>query len=236
MITLKKILLLMTPNERRKGIFILFLVTIMAMLETLGIASLMPFLAVLSDPSLLQNNLILSKAYQFSLELFIKDEDEFLFLLGIFSFTIIISSSIYKVLTYYIMYQHLEMLRHGISSRLTESYLFQPYTFFLNKDSSEITKTILSEVDAVIGNVIRPTYVMISNLFVLIAITILLFITNPILLISTTGLIGILYFGIYLNLRIFIQSIGEKRLNANKSRFSVINEALNNIKVCEILC
>ena len=230
MITLKKILLLMTPNERRKGIFILFLVTIMAMLETLGIASLMPFLAVLSDPSLLQNNLILSKAYQFSLELFIKDEDEFLFLLGIFSFTIIISSSIYKVLTYYIMYQHLEMLRHGISSRLTESYLFQPYTFFLNKDSSEITKTILSEVDAVIGNVIRPTYVMISNLFVLIAITILLFITNPILLISTTGLIGILFFGIYLNLRIFIQSIGEKRLNANKSRFSVINEALNNIK------
>ena len=74
----------MTPNERRKGIFILFLVTIMAMLETLGIASLMPFLAVLSDPSLLQNNLILSKAYQFSLELFIKDEDEFLFCLVFF--------------------------------------------------------------------------------------------------------------------------------------------------------
>ena len=39
----KKILLLMTPVERKQGLFILFLVTIMAMLETLGIASLMPF-------------------------------------------------------------------------------------------------------------------------------------------------------------------------------------------------
>ena len=128
------------------------------------------------------------------------------------------------------MYQFLEMLRHSVASRLTESFLFQPYTYFLTKDSSDITKTVLSEVDAVIGSVIRPAYLMIANFFVLIAVVFLLLIANPFLLLSTAGLIGILYFLIYFKLRIFIQRIGEQRLNANKSRFSVLNEALNNIK------
>ena len=226
----KKILLLMTPIERKRGLLILLLVTIMAMLETLGIASLMPFLAVLSDPSLIQDNKILSKGYQLSSSFLIKDEDQFLLLLGVISFVIIILSSMYKVYTYYKMYQFLEMLRHSVASRLTESFLYQPYTFFLTKDTSDITKTVLSEVDAVIGSVIRPTYLMIANSFVLIAVIVLLLIANPLLLLTTAGLIGVLYFLIYYKLRLFIQSIGEQRLNANKSRFSVLNEALNNIK------
>lgn len=226
----KKILLLMTPSERKRSLFILFLVTIMAMLETLGIASLMPFLAVLSDPSLIQDNSILYKGYQMSSSFLIKNEDQFLLLLGIISFLIIIFSSIYKVYTYYKMYQFLEMLRHSVASRLTESFLFQSYSFFLTKDSSDITKTVLSEVDAVIGSVVRPTYIMIANFFVLIAVIVLLLIANPFLLLTTAGLIGILYFLIYYKLRLFIQQIGEQRLNANKSRFSVLNEALNNIK------
>tara|TARA_B100000989_G_C19530584_1_gene469522 strand:- start:3769 stop:5490 length:1722 start_codon:yes stop_codon:yes gene_type:complete len=202
----------------------------MAMLETLGIASLMPFLAVLSDPGLIQNNSILSMGYQLSSSFLIKNEDQFLLLLGIISFLIIIFSSAYKVYTFYKMYQFLEMLRHSVASRLTESFLFQPYTFFLTKDSSDITKTVLSEVDAVIGSIIRPAYLMIANFFVLIAVVVLLLIANPLLLLGTAGLIGILYFLIYYKLRLFIQQIGEQRLNANKSRFSVLNEALNNIK------
>ena len=80
----------------------------MAMLETLGIASLMPFLAVLSDPSLIQDNLLLSKGFQISSIFLITNEDQFLLLLGIISFLIIIFSSIYKVYTYYKMYQFLK--------------------------------------------------------------------------------------------------------------------------------
>ena len=75
------------------------------------------------------------------------------------------------------MYQFLEMLRHSVASRLTESFLFQPYTYFLTKDSSDITKTVLSEVDAVIGSVIRPIF-MIANFFVLIAVVFSAF-NNP---------------------------------------------------------
>ena len=44
------------------------------------------------------------------------------------------------------------------------------------------------------------------------------------------GLLTILYFSLYYNLRVKIKSLGDQRLQANKLRFAVLNEALNNIK------
>ena len=230
MSTLRKILFLMTEAERRRGRFILLLLTVMALLETLGVASVMPFLVVLSDPSLIETNLFLSKFYEISSAYFINGEDQFLLLLGALSFVVVVTSSIYKMFTFYRMYQFLEMLRHSIACRLTDAFLSQPYAFFLGKDSSEISKTVLSEVDTVIATVVRPGYVMLSNLFVLIAIVVLLFLANPILLLVAGCLLGSLYFGLYYRLRLYIKSLGNQRLDANKSRFAVLNEALNNIK------
>ena len=82
-----KIIELLTPRELKKGAYILFLVTIMALLETLGIASIMPFLAVLGDPSLIQNNWIIIKLFMFSSYLFVNTEDQFLLFLGLCSFS-----------------------------------------------------------------------------------------------------------------------------------------------------
>ena len=116
--TIRKILLLMTKAERHRGQFILFLLTIMALLETLGVASVMPFLVVLSDPGLIEENAILSRLYNFSLSHLINSEDQFLFLLGVCSFVVVILSSIYKMYTFYKMYDYLEMLRHSIAQSL----------------------------------------------------------------------------------------------------------------------
>ena len=42
-----------------------------------------------------------------------------------------------------------------------------------------MSKNILSELDAIIGGVIRPVFAMSVNVFVVLAITILLFLINP---------------------------------------------------------
>ena len=48
--TLKKALALLTPHERQRGLLVLVLVMGMALLETAGVASVMPFLAVWATP------------------------------------------------------------------------------------------------------------------------------------------------------------------------------------------
>ena len=61
--TLKKAISLLTPHERKRGLLVLVLVIGMSLLETAGVASVMPFLAVLGNPEMLNTNPILNAIY-----------------------------------------------------------------------------------------------------------------------------------------------------------------------------
>ena len=52
--TIKKFLYLLSDQERKRAYLLLIMILIMALLDMLGIASIMPFIAVLSNPKLLK--------------------------------------------------------------------------------------------------------------------------------------------------------------------------------------
>ena len=57
-----------------------------------------------------------------------------------------------------------------MSSRLVEGYLFQPYSWFLNKHSGDLGKNILGEVDQVIMGAFIPLMQVIAQIVILLAI------------------------------------------------------------------
>ena len=61
--TFSKALSLLTPNERRRGILVLFIVAFTGVFEVVGVASVLPFLSVLSNPVLVETNELLNKLY-----------------------------------------------------------------------------------------------------------------------------------------------------------------------------
>ena len=79
--TLKKILVLLSEKEKKNFFILLFIILLMAFFDMLGVASVIPFLAVLTNPQLVETNLILSYIYERSNILGIKGITEFLFLL-----------------------------------------------------------------------------------------------------------------------------------------------------------
>ena len=62
----KKILFLLTNQEIQIAIMLLIMILIMALIDVIGVASIIPFVSVLSNPSLVETNLILNKLFQFS--------------------------------------------------------------------------------------------------------------------------------------------------------------------------
>ena len=52
--TLKKLLFLLTPHEQKKAGLLLILILIMALLDMIGVASILPFMAVLTNPSFIE--------------------------------------------------------------------------------------------------------------------------------------------------------------------------------------
>jgi ABC-type multidrug transport system fused ATPase/permease subunit len=233
--TLKKAVALLTPHERKRGVLVLILVTGLALFETAGVASVMPFLAILGNPELLQTNSILNALYLNSQYIGVTSPEGFLIVLGVGAFVLIVVSSVYRTFTHYAMNRFIEMRRHSISRRLLETYLRQPYEFFLDRHSGDMSKKILSEVDQLIGGVFRPACNMFAYSLVIGAITILLIMVNIWLALLAAGLLGGLYALVFLLLKRKLVLLGEALVETNKKRFMAAGEAFGGIKDIKLL-
>lgn len=230
--TLRAVGDLLTPRERSRGILLLAMVVVMAFFEAAGVASVMPFLAVLGDPESIEKNPLLQWAYSaFAFD----SVNSFLVALAGFSLGIVLFGAAFRVITQYAMNRYVHMRRHSIGDRLLETYLRQPYVFFLARNSGDLAKSILSEVDTLILHVFRPLFDMIAYGFVGLAIIVLLVVIDPLL----AGLIGLFVGGIYLvvflSIRGILGRIGADRVDANRDRFTAAGEAISGIKEIKLL-
>ena len=96
---IKKIFHLLTSQERKRAGLLLILILIMAIFEMIGVASILPFIAVLTNSSLIQTNPILSTMYNFSSNFGIENNQQFLFALGVMVFLLLIFSLTLKAIT-----------------------------------------------------------------------------------------------------------------------------------------
>ena len=235
MTTIKMVIGLLDPNEKRQAVGILGLVTVMALLEAAGIASVMPFLGLLANPELLETNTGLILLYSYLNRYGVDSADGFLVFLGAGAFVLVVVTALYRAVTHYVMNKFIEMRRHSISVKLLSAYLKQPYSFFLDKNSSDLSKGVLSEVDELIGSVIRPVYNMLAYGVVLLAITLLLIVVDPLLAFLAGAVLGGLYSFTFLMLKQRLSKIGESRVVANKGRFVAAGEAFGGIKDIKLL-
>ena len=77
MLNTKKLLFILSKEERKRGAFLFILILIMAFIDMLGIASIMPFIALLTNPEIINTNEILNFAYKKGSAFGINNEQDF---------------------------------------------------------------------------------------------------------------------------------------------------------------
>ena len=231
---IKKILSLLTLRERKHAFLLMVMVLIMALLDTIGVASILPFMSVISNPSLIETNFILNTMFQASSIFGIKNNQEFLFALGFGVFITLVVSIAFKALTTYAQVRFIEMRNYNISKRLITGYLHQPYNWFLNRHSADLGKTILSEVNQVVRTSIKALIDLIAKSMVTILLIVLLIIANPKLALivgfTIIGAYGLFFYFI----RNYLNQIGVIRLKNNEFRFLAISEAFGAAKEVKV--
>ena len=88
--TFKKLFYLLSPHERKLAGLLLLMMIIMAVLEMIGVASILPFMAVLTNPDIIENNFILYAMYQKFSTLGVENKEQFIFILGIIVFLLLV--------------------------------------------------------------------------------------------------------------------------------------------------
>lgn len=231
---IKKILHILDHKERVKSIILLVMILFMATFEMIGVASILPFITVLSNPDIIETNSILNFMFEISKILGVQSKNNFLLALGFMVFILLLFSLIFKALTIYFQLRFSMMCEFSIGKRLMENYLHQPYKWFLNRHTADIGKNILNEVSQVIANGLIPFIELITYSLVSFFLLILLFFVDVKLTLLTAIILGSIYVFIFRNIRDLIKNLGERRMHANKLRFTSILETFGAIKEIKI--
>ncbi|KGT48278.1 ABC transporter ATP-binding protein [Acinetobacter sp. HR7] len=225
--SLKQLWGILTKLDKRKVIYVLILVVGMAFIESAGVISIMPFLAVLSNPAIVETVPILKILQEYSGA---KNSQQVVIYLGSISFIIVVFSAFLKIITQYAVNRFASLQRHYFSSRLLKIYLQQNYEFFIQRNSASLIKNVLSEVDQLIWSMILPALSMLSYGLVLIAMIGILLLYNPIIALGTAGTLAFFYITIYVLVKKKLSKIGQEFTQANKERYQNCQEALAGIK------
>ena len=228
--TFKKLLLLLSPYELKQACLLLIMIIIMALLDTIGVASILPFMAVLVNPTIINTNKTLNHLFEFSSFLGVSNIQEFLFVLGVLALALLIISLAFKTVTTYALVRFVYIREYSISKKLIEGYLQHPYSWFLSQHSAELGKTILSEVHFIIINGLKPMMELISRGMIVIALIALLILTDPKLALIISLVLGGPFALVFYIARNYLNKIGNERLNNNQLRFKTVSEVFGAIK------
>lgn len=225
--SLFKIWEILTPLDKKKLGTVSILVIGMTIIESIGVVSIMPFLAVLANPESAQQNFLLKRMYiWFQAE----NTNQFIVYLGLASLLIVVFSAGLKIITQYSLNRFSSLQRHYFSSRLLEVYLKQNYSFFIQRNSADLTKILLNDVDQVVWGVIKPVLAILSYSLIIVAMIVLLVFYDPMMALTTAGVIFTFYTLMFYIVKNFMKRISKEFSKANQERYQSCQEVFGGIK------
>jgi ABC-type multidrug transport system fused ATPase/permease subunit len=227
-----KLFSLLSVREKRRFHVLCVVILVMSAADVFGISTVLVLLNVLTDPSIIQEQSQLKWAYHtFG---FTSDERFQLFLtLGVFC--AVLTSLAIRALGNYAIVRYSAMRGYTLSTRLLETYLNQPYVWFLERNSSEISKTVLQEVGRLVSAVLIPALSLLANSVLVISLFGLMVFLEPVIATVAASVIGGGYLVIYVFTRRLLARYGQDLVDANALRFKLTQEAAGGFKEVKLL-
>jgi ATP-binding cassette, subfamily B, bacterial PglK len=223
----RQVLALLDGCERRRLIWLLVLTAAMALAQTVGVASIMPFMSLVSNPGVIHDNRWMNRVYEY---LAFSSPRDFLFFSGVVVLGLIGLGNALGAFTNWCLLRFSWGLQHTLSVRLLARYLHEPYSFFLNRNSAVLAKNILAEVAEVINGVVTPGLKMIAHGVVALAIFTLLVFVDVRVALTAALILGGSFGIIYYLVRRKQYRLGKLRHRVNTLRFRSSTESLAGIK------
>lgn len=227
----KKFYRVLDKNERMSSLYVLLLLIIVALFEAIGVASVLPFMSVLSNTKIINTNQYLSQLYEC---VGFDSEKSFLIFLGFVFLVLIICSLTLRAVAFWAQIRFSHKRVHAWSCRLLSAYLYQPYSWFLSQHSGKLGSSVLTEIGRIVHGVFFPFLQICSNGLVVIFLIFLMVIVDPLLALIIMVVLASIYTSLFWFSRCYLSRIGEESIVANRQRYKMAQEAFSGIKEVKI--
>ena len=224
---INKLFTLLTPNQRKHFYVMQILVVLMAFMEIIGVASIIPFMTLVGDMSQLQQDTIIAQVYQAS---GITSESQFVFLLGVGVLFMMFISTMISTFTTWRLAMFAYKIGAEISARLYIHYLKKDWLFHASGSSAQLTKKIATETQRVTGGIIMPLLQTNARIALAMFMGLTIFFYDPKVSIIGLAIFAIAYIILFKLVRLRLQHNGRTISEVYEERFRLMNDAFGGIK------
>ena len=157
---LSKIHLLLTPAERKSALAVLGLMAIGMMLETIGVGLVIPVIALLMQDDLVARY----PAFAFALNQLGNPSQQALFVGAMLGLVVIyLAKNLFLAFLAWKQTRFAFGVQAQISQRLFTTYLRQPYTFHLQRNTANLIRNVTGEMRVFTYNILIPAMTLLTE-------------------------------------------------------------------------
>ena len=228
---IKKLNYIFTQKEKicLVGVFVLILIG--SFMELLGVSVFLPFIQVMMEPERIQGEAYLRYFYDL---LHFQSTDHFLIALGALICIVYLLKNTYLTVMQNAMLKFSYTTRMQLATKLLTTYMAEPYTFHLNRNISELQRSLQYDTMQFM-QLINSALQVLAEIAVVICLGVYLVYTSPTISVVILGLI-VICVGLFVMIsKKYSQKIGAQNEAYNAQLYQWINQSLGGIKEVKVL-
>ena len=224
---LYKLRYLLERKEKKRFIWLLVIVVAIGLFDVIGMASILPFMALVAKPDAVSSHPVLENIFD---TLGLNTNREMLIATGCTMLALLTISNLLAIYSIWTQNKITQETTYQLSSRLLSHYYKKPYSFYLKHNISSLHSRLLEEVLNVTGGFLYPLIELISGVVVAIFIFALLIYLQPIVALLSALVLGGAYGFVFWFFKGPLKKMGQVSIQLGKERFTSLREGLAGIK------
>ncbi|MBZ1350091.1 ABC transporter ATP-binding protein/permease [Alcaligenaceae bacterium LF4-65] len=221
------------PVTSKRGLTLVVILSLVASLfETASVASILPFMAIVMDPSILTE-------YRWAEELLaslgLHTQQAAIIAAGVLTVLVLGIGNVVTAANLWLQTRYLASARRDLATELFTGYLYLPYSFHIQRDTSSLGRVLGGDVESAIGGFLASLLSVISKGLSGIVLITLIVVVDPLVALGTVLVLGCGYMLVYRLIRIKQVTLGAKMVQASTTVGRTALEGLSGIKELRVL-
>ncbi|MEH7129317.1 ABC transporter ATP-binding protein [Neobacillus drentensis] len=229
--TIKKLRVLLSKRDKKKLLLLFFMMILAAIFETVGIGLIVPFVGIVTNPTIIQKQPFISNVYQL---LNFQSTNTFILFAVVCLLIVYIVKNAYLLFFYSVQYRVILNQKVKLSRTMFKLYLTKPYIFHLQRNSAELLRNVNGEVAKVFDGILLAGFQLLTEILIMTFILTLLIVTAPIATLTSGILLGgsvLIFFRIFRNK---ITHLGIENQNVSREMIKWVNQGLGASKEIKV--
>lgn len=227
---IQKIRMIFNRTQKIKFVVLFCMLFAGSVLELMGVSLILPFVQLVMDTDGTDNALF----QWFGRLVGAESQRELLIWLGLLLIAVYLIKNIYLLFAKYVQLRFVFNNRLELSGRLMRNYMKKPYPFHLEKNSSEILRSVTSDVNN-LYELVMDVIDLVSNLLIIAMLAVYLLYTDVVITLVVAALLGLCSYFYFAIMRKRTVDYGKQNQIYNGKMIQAVNQALGGIKEIKVL-